>query len=84
MCNYETEGTKYGCGHYKVTRKLTKRDCGNRYCKFSSRHAKPCPHCPTCEQYLGPDFKENVVEVRQEYCTTCHYWYEGEGARPRR
>ncbi|THH18755.1 hypothetical protein EW146_g2294 [Bondarzewia mesenterica] len=43
MCNLETEGTKYGCGHYVITKKLRKIDCNNRYCIWSSSTREPAP-----------------------------------------
>ncbi|KDQ53482.1 hypothetical protein JAAARDRAFT_425687 [Jaapia argillacea MUCL 33604] len=82
MCNLETEGTKYGCGHYVVTRKVRKIDCRSQYCINSVKHSNPCPGCQ-CERYFGPDAKETVTAVSKEYCDQCHYWYRGAGAQRR-
>ncbi|KZT26736.1 hypothetical protein NEOLEDRAFT_1062416, partial [Neolentinus lepideus HHB14362 ss-1] len=75
-----SEGTKYGCGHYVVTRKVRKLDCGNQYCIHSIRHPNPCPNCQ-CDRYYGPDAKETVTKTTTDYCSECHYWYRGAGKR---
>lgn len=80
MCNLETEGTKYGCGHYVITKKVCKLDCNNRYCIWSSLHPPSCHPC-LCEKFLGPDAKETVTLRSEQYCSECHYWYRGAGRR---
>ncbi|EGN99769.1 hypothetical protein SERLA73DRAFT_179966 [Serpula lacrymans var. lacrymans S7.3] len=82
MCNLETEGTKYGCGHYKVTKKVRKLDCMSPYCIHSSRHPSYCPDCH-CDRFFGPDAKETITLTTKEYCTSCQYWFKG-GAQQRR
>ncbi|KAI9442234.1 hypothetical protein H4582DRAFT_1927259 [Lactarius indigo] len=86
MCNLETEGTKYGCGHYVITKKLRKIDCGNRYCVWSIAHPQPASVCQPCicEKFFGPDAKETVTASTPEYCSDCHYWYRGAGQQQRR
>ncbi|TFK75425.1 hypothetical protein BDN72DRAFT_738046, partial [Pluteus cervinus] len=74
-----SEGTKHGCGHYIITRKLAKIDCRSQYCLHSVNHASNCPHCPSCDRYLGPDHSETVTQTTTEYCTACAYWYQGAG-----
>ncbi|KAH8827978.1 hypothetical protein DL96DRAFT_1130824 [Flagelloscypha sp. PMI_526] len=88
MCNYDTEGNKYGCGHYIITKKLRLNDCGNPLCKFSSRHTTPPDECASCrearcKQYPGPDSSERVLLTKTELCSPCAYWYEGEGSKRR-
>ncbi|KAF8658250.1 hypothetical protein AX16_002026 [Volvariella volvacea WC 439] len=80
MCNLDTEGTKHGCGHYIITKKLVKIDCNDPFCIHSSAHPDPCPHCPSCNRYLGPDRTETVTRTTKDYCTTCQYWYNGPGS----
>lgn len=46
VCN--SEGTQHGCGHYIVTRKLSKEDCGNQFCMNSDMH--PQGRCNGCGQ----------------------------------
>ncbi|KAA1472898.1 hypothetical protein DENSPDRAFT_839276 [Dentipellis sp. KUC8613] len=70
----------YGCGHYVVTKKLRKVDCGNRYCYYSSKHPDHCPNC-YCDKFLGPDVSENITMRTPDYCNDCHYWYRGAGKR---
>ncbi|KAF8844690.1 hypothetical protein BDN67DRAFT_671923 [Paxillus ammoniavirescens] len=82
MCNLETEGTKYGCGHYKPTRKVKQIDCGSPYCVHSVHHPRSCMDCH-CERYLGPDLKETITYRTAEYCASCQYWFKG-GAQHRR
>ncbi|KAL4244007.1 hypothetical protein ABKN59_010677 [Abortiporus biennis] len=76
MCNLETEGTKYACGHYVITKKLRKVDCYSPYCIHSARHKNPCPDCSHHEKFLGPDLKETVTCVSKEFCDQCQYWYQ--------
>ncbi|KAI6026258.1 hypothetical protein PISMIDRAFT_674380 [Pisolithus microcarpus 441] len=80
MCNLETEGTKYGCGHYQVTRKVRKIDCNSPYCTHSIRHSPNCLDCH-CERYLGPDLKETITFTTTNYCASCQYWFKGPGAQ---
>ncbi|KAG9316354.1 hypothetical protein JVU11DRAFT_2387 [Chiua virens] len=82
MCNLETEGTKYGCGHYIATRKVRKIDCGSPYCVHSNRHPRNCSDSH-CERYLGPDSKETITLTTPEYCPSCKYWFK-DGAQHRR
>ncbi|KAF8893318.1 hypothetical protein BD779DRAFT_1505581 [Infundibulicybe gibba] len=84
MCNLETEGTKHGCGHYVITKKVGKRDCRSQFCVHSICHAPECPHCPSCERYLGPDVAETVTRTTPDYCPECAYWYKGAGRQSRR
>ncbi|KAH9061259.1 hypothetical protein EDB87DRAFT_1560406, partial [Lactarius vividus] len=81
-----SEGTKYGCGHYVITKKLRKIDCGNRYCVWSIAHPQPASACQPCycEKFFGPDAKETVTASTPEYCSDCHYWYRGAGQQQRR
>ncbi|OAX42261.1 hypothetical protein K503DRAFT_710915 [Rhizopogon vinicolor AM-OR11-026] len=81
MCNLETEGTKYGCGHYKVTRKIRKLDCHSQYCIHSMYHPHNCPDCH-CEQYFGPDARETITLRTPKYCASCEYWFQ-QGAQQR-
>ncbi|KAF9654003.1 hypothetical protein BDM02DRAFT_3125415 [Thelephora ganbajun] len=69
-----SEGTKFGCGHYQITRQLRKIDCGNRYCCHSMKHPQTCPGC-ACQIFLGPDKSETVTAVNQGYCNQCVPWY---------
>ncbi|TFL04518.1 hypothetical protein BDV98DRAFT_319951 [Pterulicium gracile] len=80
MCNLDTEGTKFGCGHYVTTRKVNKRDCRDRYCTHSSRHTQPCD-CSHCERYLGPDCSETITHTTTDLCKNCVGYY-GTGAHP--
>lgn len=87
MCNLETEGMQYSCGHYVITRKLRKIDCCSPYCTWSVRHPEDCPNCDTHEKYLGPDAKETILGNVNEFCDQCRpYWYakNGDPAQPRR
>ncbi|KAI9463652.1 hypothetical protein BJY52DRAFT_1115651, partial [Lactarius psammicola] len=81
-----SEGTKYGCGHYVITKKLRKIDCGNRYCVWSIAHPQPASVCQPCycDKFFGPDAKETVTANTHEYCSDCHYWYRGAGQQQRR
>ncbi|EIM81248.1 uncharacterized protein STEHIDRAFT_66971 [Stereum hirsutum FP-91666 SS1] len=78
-----SEGTKYGCGHYVITKKLRKIDCNNSHCSYSRRHPSNCSPCQ-CEKFLGPDAAETITARTEEYCSECHYWYRGPGAQRRR
>ncbi|KAH8119418.1 hypothetical protein DFH11DRAFT_1564915 [Phellopilus nigrolimitatus] len=81
MCNYITEGTKFGCGHYIITRKVSKIDCGSKRCVHSALHKRPCPDC-CCEKFMGPDREERVtLTVPDKYCDHCAYWYQSKGRR---
>ncbi|KAG7098556.1 hypothetical protein E1B28_000490 [Marasmius oreades] len=75
MCNLETEGTKYGCGHYVKTRDVRKLDCGRSTCTLSARHPVNCKS-PECNLYYGPDRKETITYTTEEYCPPCHYWFK--------
>jgi len=75
MCNYITEGTKYGCGHYQITKKVAKIDCMSDFCTHSSRHRRPCHDC-RCEKFVGPDREERTTLTLPEYCDHCSYWYQ--------
>ncbi|KAF9793057.1 hypothetical protein BJ322DRAFT_98965 [Thelephora terrestris] len=70
MCNLETEGTKFGCGHYQITRQLRKIDCGNRYCRHSIKHPQICPGC-ACQIFLGPDKSETITSIDHGHCNQC-------------
>ncbi|KAI0371033.1 hypothetical protein BV20DRAFT_206456 [Pilatotrama ljubarskyi] len=74
MCRLETEGTKYGCGHYIITRKLRKIDCESQWCYHSRRHRNPCHNC-SCDRYYGPDASETITAVRPEFCPECYPFY---------
>ncbi|OCH85809.1 hypothetical protein OBBRIDRAFT_283706 [Obba rivulosa] len=76
MCNLETEGTKYICGHYIITKKLCKHDCWNPRCIHSASHPNPCHNCQ-CDRYLGPDLKETVTASSRDFCPECKPWYRG-------
>ncbi|EJD02949.1 uncharacterized protein FOMMEDRAFT_20143 [Fomitiporia mediterranea MF3/22] len=81
MCNLITEGTKFGCGHYVITRKVSKIDCGNKRCVHSAMHRRPCPDC-YCEKFMGPDREERVtLTIGDKYCDHCSYWYQSKGRR---
>ncbi|EIN11819.1 hypothetical protein PUNSTDRAFT_131973 [Punctularia strigosozonata HHB-11173 SS5] len=81
MCVFETEGIKWGCGHYQVTNKTAKIDCYNRYCSHSRSHPPDCTgsRC-ACDKFYGPDAKEVVIAKNPDYCSSCHYWFRGKGA----
>ncbi|KAH9858630.1 hypothetical protein C2E23DRAFT_880092 [Lenzites betulinus] len=74
MCRLETEGTKYGCGHYIITKKLRKLDCENQWCIHSVMHRNPCHGC-ACDRYFGPDASETITAVRPEFCPECYPYY---------
>ncbi|KAI0743904.1 hypothetical protein C8Q80DRAFT_1272532 [Daedaleopsis nitida] len=74
MCCLETEGTKYGCGHYIITKKLRKIDCENAFCYNSRRHRNPCHDC-MCDRYFGPDASETITAVRSEFCPECYPYF---------
>ncbi|THH18469.1 hypothetical protein EUX98_g8951 [Antrodiella citrinella] len=76
MCNLETEGTKYACGHYAITRKLRKIDCNLDTCIHSRRHHMPCYNCDYHEKFLGPDAKETVTAYSKDFCDQCSVWYK--------
>ncbi|CAL1707540.1 unnamed protein product [Somion occarium] len=79
MCNLHTEGTKYGCGHYVITRKVSKIDCNNPYCALSRAHRNPCHGCMH-DHYYGPDASETITARTSEFCDECHaYWKVGAG-----
>ncbi|PPQ98632.1 hypothetical protein CVT24_003965 [Panaeolus cyanescens] len=83
MCRLHTEGTKHGCGHYIITRKLLQEDCMNRFCIFSQAHQSDCPHCPQCRRYYDPDASEKITLKTSDFCRECEYWFKGPGSRPR-
>ncbi|EIW83208.1 hypothetical protein CONPUDRAFT_152244 [Coniophora puteana RWD-64-598 SS2] len=83
MCYLETEGTKHGCGHYVISKKLMKHDCGNRYCRNSAAHPPNCPDCQ-CDLYYGPDRKETITRTVTDYCAHCAYWFKGGAQAARR
>ncbi|KAF9460700.1 hypothetical protein BDZ94DRAFT_878651 [Collybia nuda] len=84
MCQLDTEGTHYACGHYVITRKLEKHDCNNKYCTQSKLHPPDCRSCPNCARYVGPDLKETTTCESRSWCPQCDYWYNGPGAKQRR
>ncbi|KLO14298.1 hypothetical protein SCHPADRAFT_889422 [Schizopora paradoxa] len=70
-----SEGTKFGCGHYLITRKVKKIDCMSRTCTHSSRHIVPCRDC-NCEKFVGPDREERITKtLPEDYCDHCEKWY---------
>ncbi|KZT41488.1 hypothetical protein SISSUDRAFT_1126454 [Sistotremastrum suecicum HHB10207 ss-3] len=76
MCNLITEGTSHGCGHYVITKRVDKVDCGSPRCKHSNRHDPNCRDCfGTCSQYLGPDRSETVTQRVKDFCDSCHQYY---------
>ncbi|TFK26464.1 hypothetical protein FA15DRAFT_679546 [Coprinopsis marcescibilis] len=76
MCSLKTEGTKHGCGHYIITRKVEQRDCNSPYCIHSRLHAQPnCPHCPHCRRFLEPDHEEIITQQTNIFCKSCEYWF---------
>ncbi|KAH9940507.1 uncharacterized protein BXZ73DRAFT_98934 [Epithele typhae] len=83
MCNLDTEGAKYDCGHYIITRKLRKIDCESPYCYNSRRHPNPCPGC-SCDRYFGPDASEKVIAVYRGYCPECAPYYAHTMSKPGR
>ncbi|KAI0699234.1 hypothetical protein BC835DRAFT_582481 [Cytidiella melzeri] len=85
MCNLETEGMQYACGHYVITKQLRKIDCGKASCVHSQRHRLPCSDCDFHEKFLGPDASEKIVAVRSEFCDSCKpFWYDQRGGMARR
>ncbi|KAJ7647320.1 hypothetical protein FB45DRAFT_195521 [Roridomyces roridus] len=68
MCQYDTSGIEYACGHYIVTSLDRKHDCGSPYCEKSSRHPPNCNsfHC----NYMGPD-RNQKSSISTAYCDTC-------------
>ncbi|KIP10854.1 hypothetical protein PHLGIDRAFT_115001 [Phlebiopsis gigantea 11061_1 CR5-6] len=84
MCNLETEGLQYSCGHYVITRKVNKIDCNSPYCTWSSRHRQPCNPCDH-EKYLGPDAKETITGSVNDFCDQCRpYWLAKNADKTRR
>ncbi|KAI0092961.1 hypothetical protein BDY19DRAFT_399383 [Irpex rosettiformis] len=80
MCNLETEGIQYACGHYVITRKIRKIDCNKPTCVHSAQHRTPCNHCDYHEKFLGPDASEKIISVNPEFCDSCKpFWYDQRG-----
>ncbi|KAF8217478.1 hypothetical protein K438DRAFT_1795075 [Mycena galopus ATCC 62051] len=69
MCQYDTSGVQYACGHYLVTSLDRKHDCGSRYCTKSSKHPRECRSFD-CKQYYGPDLTQRTT-ISSAYCNTC-------------
>ncbi|KAE9411476.1 hypothetical protein BT96DRAFT_912038 [Gymnopus androsaceus JB14] len=74
MCNLETEGIKYGCGHYVPVRVVRKIDCMRPTCTKSSRHP---PHCNSshCDLYFGPARKETIIQRTDAFCPDDSKYY---------
>ncbi|RXW21635.1 hypothetical protein EST38_g4204 [Candolleomyces aberdarensis] len=83
MCRIHSEGTQHGCGHYIITKEVSKRDCGNRFCMNSDQHPSNCPHCPNCKRYLDPDYQETVTKKTTDFCSHCDYWFRTNGGAVR-
>ncbi|ESK97181.1 hypothetical protein Moror_6264 [Moniliophthora roreri MCA 2997] len=75
MCRNDSEGIKYGCGHYVKTRDVRKIDCGRPDCTLSSRHPRHC-NSPDCAIYYGPDRTETITHTTEQYCQHCDEWYK--------
>ncbi|EIW63113.1 uncharacterized protein TRAVEDRAFT_43419 [Trametes versicolor FP-101664 SS1] len=71
MCCLDTEGTRYFCGHYIITKKLRKHDCQSPWCWNSIRHRCPPNSGCSCDRYFGPDANETVTEVSPDFCPEC-------------
>ncbi|KAJ6469249.1 hypothetical protein C8R45DRAFT_1016476 [Mycena sanguinolenta] len=69
MCQLDTSGIVYACGHYVVTSEDYKHDCGSRYCTKSDSHPREC-RSPYCQFHYGPDKNQNAT-VSTEYCKPC-------------
>ncbi|KAJ3775026.1 hypothetical protein FB446DRAFT_685080 [Lentinula raphanica] len=80
MCNLETEGTKYGCGHYVATKTVNIIDCMRSTCTKSSRHPPYC-HSSDCSIYYGPARTETITQRTTEFCQHCDYWFKGSRVR---
>ncbi|KAF9029006.1 hypothetical protein BDZ89DRAFT_1014649 [Hymenopellis radicata] len=81
MCNLETAGVKYGCGHYLKTQDLAKIDCGSSRCTKSQNHPTNSRNhnceASQCRLYYGPDRKETIVKTVTDYCSQCNDYYRG-------
>ncbi|KAJ7188247.1 hypothetical protein C8R46DRAFT_1205429 [Mycena filopes] len=67
MCQYDTTGVQYACGHYQVTSLDRKHDCGSRYCTKSAQHPRECRSFD-CIQHYGPDLNQHT-SLSSAYCT---------------
>ncbi|KAJ4002053.1 hypothetical protein F5050DRAFT_1719408, partial [Lentinula boryana] len=76
MCNLETEGIKYGCGHYVAMKTVNKIDCMRSTCTKSVRHPPYC-HSSECSLYYGPARSETITQRTTEFCEHCDYWFKG-------
>ncbi|ESK87134.1 hypothetical protein Moror_11874 [Moniliophthora roreri MCA 2997] len=74
MCQHDSEGIQYGCGHYVKTRNVGKVDCSSRDCALSSSHPSYCQseHCNTL---YGPDRSETITRFTAKWCTSCEQSY---------
>ncbi|KAF9071758.1 hypothetical protein BDP27DRAFT_501983 [Rhodocollybia butyracea] len=72
MCNLETEGIKYGCGHYIATRTLFKVDCMRSTCTKSVRHSPSC-RSADCSIYYGPARSESIIQRSNHFCPHCQH-----------
>ncbi|KAF5316892.1 hypothetical protein D9611_003954 [Ephemerocybe angulata] len=81
MCRIHSEGTQHGCGHYIITREVSKRDCNSKGCIKSAMHPPSCPNC-ACKRFLEPDFQETVTAKTKDFCAHCQYWFKKNGTAP--
>ncbi|KAL0576657.1 hypothetical protein V5O48_005317 [Marasmius crinis-equi] len=75
MCNYESEGNRFGCGHYVKTRNTNKIDCMRPDCALSVRHPRGCSS-PQCNQHYGPDRAERILAQFEQWCQSCQWFIE--------
>ncbi|KAK7472579.1 hypothetical protein VKT23_000692 [Stygiomarasmius scandens] len=75
MCNLESEGVKYGCGHYVKVRDVNKIDCMRSNCTLSVTHPRTC-RSSSCAIYYGPDRSETIIRTTEEYCSHCEFWFK--------
>ncbi|KAJ7703180.1 hypothetical protein B0H17DRAFT_1194397 [Mycena rosella] len=69
MCQYDTTGVQYACGHYQVTSLDRKHDCGSKYCVKSRNHPRECRSF-SCIQHYGPDLTQ-TTSISTAYCAPC-------------
>ncbi|KAF7321303.1 hypothetical protein MKEN_00650500 [Mycena kentingensis (nom. inval.)] len=70
MCQWDTTGVEYACGHYIITSYDRKNDCGSPYCTKSERHSRSCRSL-ACIQHYGPDRTQTTARVSDNFCTHC-------------